>query len=251
MGSTSAALGARLKTHGAAKAKFWLVPLGIVMAAGGVFLTLGPWLYPDPRAGLGTQIGVSILGLFAVLLGVAGVVRVFLSRNRQVNVHEHGIAEERGTRRTEMRWDEVATLVSDRQQVTQAMGLVTHEIARHVLTTDTGRKIVLDHLLSDIASLGDLVEEQVSLCLLPKIRTRLGNGETVLFAPLEVSPQGLRRGQQTLPWDQVAGAQVAHGEVRIFRSGEPSAWVKIRYGGLSNASVLLTLISSRLGEKAS
>jgi hypothetical protein len=121
---------------------------------------------------------------------------------------------------------------------------VTHEIARHILTTDTGRKLVLDHLLADIASLGDEVEEQVSRRLLPKVRARLSKGESVSFDPLVVTKHGLARGQQALAWEQVAGAEVADGEVRIFRQGEASAWVRIGYGRIQNAQALLALIAS-------
>jgi len=249
MSSTSEALGARLKTHAAAKAKYWLIPLGVAIFAGGVFTALGPWLFPDPRAGLGTEVFVSILGLFFMLLGAATAASVFLRRNRRVHVHERGIVEERGTRRTEMLWDEVATLVSIRHKLTQAFGLVTHNIESHTLKTDAGKKLVVDHLLADIASLGNEVERQVTRCLLPKIRARLAKGESVSFSPLTVTDQLISRGQKTLPWEQVAGAATAHGEVRIFRRGEPSAWVKVRYGSLTNAQALLQLISSRIKEK--
>ena len=244
--TNSEALGARLNTHAAAKAKFWLIPVGVAILAGGTFTALGPWLYPDPRAGFGTNAGVSILGLFFMLLGAAATYSVFRQRNRRVHLHEHGIVEERGARRVEILWDEVETLVSARQRVTQAAGLVTHHIETHKLKTSTGKKLMVDHLLADIASLGDAVEHQVSLCLLPKIRARLANGEAVSFSPLTVTDQGIARGQKTLAWEQVAGAETAHGEVRIFRHGEPTAWVKVRYGSLSNAQALLTLISGRL-----
>jgi hypothetical protein len=244
--STNAALGARLKTYAAAKAKYWLIPLGVVIFAGGVFVALGPWLFPDPRAGLGTEVGIAVLGLFFMLLGFGAAASVLRQRNRRVHVHEHGIVEERGERRVEMLWDEVVTLVSARQRVTQAVGLVTHHIESHTLKTDAGKKLVLDHLLADISALGEEVERQVSRCLLPKIQARLAKSESVSFSPLTVTDQSIVYGQKTLAWEQVAGAETAHGEVRIFRHGEPSAWVKVRYGSLTNARALLTLISSRI-----
>jgi hypothetical protein len=244
--STSELLGARLRTHAAAKAKFWLIPLGVTIFVGGGFVTLGPWLFPDPRAGLGTEITVALLGVFGMLLGAAAATSVLRQRNRRVHLHAGGLVEERGRRRVEVVWDEVATLVSTRVTLTQAAGLVTHHIETHTLKTDRGQKLVLDHLLADIATLGQEVERQVSRCLLPKIRARLARGESVSFSPLTVTAELLAHGQKTLPWEQVAGAETAHGEVRIFRRGEPTAWVKIRYGSLTNAQALLTLISSRL-----
>jgi len=246
MSTTGEALGARLRTHVAAKAKYWLIPLGVAILAGGTFTAVGPWLYPDPRAGLGTNVGVSILGLFFVLLGAAATYSVFRQRNRRVHLHEHGIVEERGDRRIEVLWDEVETLVSARQRVTQAVGLVTHHIETHQLKTGTGKKLTVDHLLADIASLGEEVELNVSRCLLPKIQARLARGESVPFSPLTVTDQCIARGQKLLLWEQVAGAETALGEVRIFRHGEAAAWVKVPYGSLTNAQVLLTLISTRL-----
>jgi len=246
MSSASAALGARLKTHAAAKPKLWLIPLGLAIAAGGLFAIIGPWLYPDPRAGFGTNLFVSILGLLFSLLGVAAAARVFRGRNRLVHVHEHGIFEQRGNLHTEMLWDEVATLVCVRVLLRQAAGLVTQQIASYTLKTDSGRKMALDHLLADILPLGEQVEAEVSRCLLPKISARLAQGESVSFSPLVVTSKQLARGQKTLAWEQVAGAEVAYGEVRIFRRGEPSAWTKIQYSKLTNARALLSLISSRV-----
>lgn len=239
-------LGARLKTHRAAKAKLWLIPLGVVFTVGGIFTVVGPWLYPDARAGLGTNIGVSVLGLFVLLLGVMTPLSIFRNRNRVVYVHEHGIVQERGGKTEQMLWDEVATLLADRVTMKQAGGLVTHQIATFKLKTDTGKKLMLDHLLADILSLGEHVEAAVTRSLLPKAQARLAKGESVDFAPLTVTSQGLARGKQTLPWERLAGAHVAHGEVRIFGQGEPSAWTKVRYGSLTNAQALLGLLSSRV-----
>ena len=246
MSGATETLGARLKTHPAAKPKYWLIPLGVAIAAGGVFAAVGPWLYPDPRAGMGTNIGLGIFGLLFFLLGVLAVVTVFKGRSRVVHVHEHGIIQHRGKKTEQMLWDEVATLLADRLTLTQAGGLITHEIATFKLKTDTGKKLTLDHLLADISSLGEHVEAQVTRSLLPKVQARLAKGESVAFSPLIVTSQGLARGKHTLPWGRLAGAEVTQGEVRIFGHGEPSAWTRVRYGSLTNAQTLLSLLSSRV-----
>lgn len=246
MSSTTAALGARLKTHPADKPKYWLIPLGLAIAAGGLFATLGPWLYPDPRAGLGTEVGVSILGLLLTALGVFSVASVFMGRDRAVHLHEHGIVEQRGNKQSEMLWDDVATLICQRVRVTQAGGLVTQQLATYILKTANGRKIVANNRLAEVLPLGEAIEEHVTRCLLPKVRARLAKGESVAFLPLVVTNQRIERGKKALAWEQVAGAEVAHGEVRIFARGEPTAWTKVQYGSLTNAQALLGLISSRV-----
>lgn len=126
MSAATAALGARLKTHPADKPKYWLIPLGLAIAAGGLFATLGPWLWPDPRAGLATEIGVSILGLLLTALGVFSVASVFTGRDRAVHLYEHGIVEQRGSTQNEMLWDDVATLICQRVRVTQAGASATN-----------------------------------------------------------------------------------------------------------------------------
>lgn len=251
MSGASAALGARLKTHPADKPKYWLIPLGLAIAAGGVFAMLGPWLFPDPRAGLGTEIGVSILGLLLTALGVFSVASVFMGRDRAVHLHEHGIVEQRGNTQNEMLWDDVATLICQRVRVTQAGGLVSQQLATYILKTAAGRKIVANNRLAEVLPLGEAIEKHVTRCLLPKVRARLAKGERVSFAPLTVTSQQLERGKKTLAWEQVVGAEVAHGEVRIFRRGEPTAWTKVQYGSLTNAQALLELISSRLESSSS
>ena len=179
MSSTTAALGARLTTHVSTKARFWLLPICLLLGAFGLFMTLGPWLYPDPRNGLAGDVGLTLLGTFTTLLFFGAPIAVWRQRHRRVDVYEHGIVEQRGASRTELLWDEVSSLVCERAQLNQALGLVTHQIARHSLKTDDGRKLVLDHLLTDIRALGDEVERQVSRCLLPKIKARLAAGESV------------------------------------------------------------------------
>jgi hypothetical protein len=241
--SANRAFGAQVSSHPVARGKFWLIPLGVVMAAGGLFTSLGPFLFPDPRLSTGGAVVIAILGLMLTLLGAMASVRIWRQRKRRVDVYEHGVVEQVGTQRTEILWDEVSSLVCERVQLVQAVGLVSQSIARFCLKTKTGKVLVLDQLLVDIAALGSEVELQVSRCLLPKVRARIAAGERVDFAPLSASLQGLARGEQTLAWNRLAGAQVAHGEVRIFAEGEPSAWAKVRYGKLSNAQTLLELIS--------
>lgn len=246
MSGATAALGARLKTHPADKPKYWLIPLGLAIAIGGLFTTLGPWLWPDPRAGLGTDIGVSILGLLLTALGVLSVASVFMGRDRAVHLHEHGIVEQRGSTQNEMLWDDVATLVCQRVRVTQAGGLVSQQLATYILKTATGRKVVANNRLAEVLPLGAAIEAHVTRCLLPKVRAQLARGESVSFSPLVVTNERLERGKKTLAWDQVVGAEVAHGEVRIFGRDEPTAWTKVQYGSLTNAQALLSLISSRV-----
>lgn len=241
-----AELGARIATYSAAKAKYWLIPVGLLLFVGGAFAAIGPWLYPDPRAGLGTEIFVSVLGLSLMALGAAAALRVVRNRNRRVHLHENGIVEERGTRYVDVLWTEVETLVSVRQRVTQAAGLVTHTIEAHTLRTHDGKKLLVDHLLENIGQLGQQVEVKVTQALLPRITERLGQGAIVSFAPLRVTAKGIARGTDVLPWERVAGAEVACGEVRIFGHGEPRAWAKVAYGRLNNARALLELISSRV-----
>jgi len=247
MSSTGGTLGARLGTHAAAKGKFWWIPLGLVVAGGGLFTTVGPWAFPDPRADLGTNLFVSILGLFLTFLGVFAVVSVLHKRHRRVHVHERGIVLERGEQRTEMAWDEVSSLICQRLTVVQYG--IPHRIAKHILQTDSGKKIVLDHFVADIESLADEVEHQVTRCLLPKLRARLAAGESLALAPFTLTESSLTHGTKTLPWERVAGAALERGELQIFGRGEPSAWVKISYGKLTNAQALLTLISSYVKAK--
>jgi hypothetical protein len=246
MSATTAALGARLKTHPADKPKYWLIPLGLAIAAGGLFAMLGPWLWPDPRAGLGTAIGVSILGLLLTALGVFSVASVFMGRDRAVHLYEHGIVEQRGNTQNEMLWDDVATLTCQRVRVTQAGGLVSQQLATYILKTATGRKIIANNRLAEVLPLGEAIEEHVTRCLLPKVRAQLAKGERVAFSPLVVTNQRIERGKKALAWEQVVGAEVAQGEVRIFARGEPTAWTKVQYGSLTNAQALLSLISSRV-----
>lgn len=179
-------------------------------------------------------------------LGVFSVASVFMGRDRAVHLHEHGIVEQRGSTQNEMLWDDVATLICQRVRVTQAGGLVSQQLATYILKTATGRKIVANNRLAEVLPLGEAIEAHVTRCLLPKVRAQLAKGEPVSFSPLIVTNERLERGKKTLAWDQVVGAEVALGEVRIFARGEPTAWTKVQYGSLTNAQALLSLISGRV-----
>src|SRR6185369_12046266 len=197
-------LGELVRTHRAARGKLWMIPLGLVMAAGGLLTALGPFLWPDPRVTVGTYVGLIVLGLPFAALGIGAAVNVWRQRHRRVDVYERGIIEQRGNRLTQMAWNDVASLTCQRVQVRQVGGLVTQNIASYRLLAQDGRKMSLDHLLSDIAMLGEEVERQVSRSLLPKVRARLAADESVEFAPLTLSARGISRGPRTLAWDQLA-----------------------------------------------
>jgi hypothetical protein len=219
------------------------------MAAGGVFIMSSPFLFPDPRLRVVEAVSIGVLGLLLALLGGAVSVAVWRNRHRRVDVYEHGVVEQRAARRTEMRWDEVSSLLCERGELVQAAGLVSHHIAHFRLKTQTGKKLLLDHLLVDIDALGEQVELQVRRCMLPKVRARIAAGEDVAFAPFSASQRGLTRGGRTLAWERVAGAEVADGQVRIFARGELSAWARVPYAKLSNALTLLELISEHAESK--
>jgi uncharacterized protein DUF6585 len=244
--TASGELGELVRTHKAAPGKLWLIPLGLALAAGGLLTAFGPFLWPDPRVTVGDYVGLIVLGLPFAALGIGAAVNVWRQRHRRVDVYERGIIEQRGNRLTQVSWDDVASLTCQRVQVRQVGGLVTHNIASYRLLTHAGKKLRLDHLLSDIATLGEEIERQVSRSLLPKVRARLAAGENVEFAPFTLSERGISLRQRTLGWEQLAGAEVARGEVRIFARGEPGAWTRVAYGKLSNAKALLELLSERV-----
>lgn len=238
-----AAFGALVSSHSAARGSLWIIPLGIIIAAGGAAVALGPLLFPDPRLDAGGTAGVVVLGMLLVLLGVGASLAVWRNRSRRVFVCEHGIIEQRGQQRTELLWHDVSSLICERVQLNQAGGLVSQTIARFILRTDAGAKLVLDHLLADIDALGDEVERQVNRRQLPRARARIAAGESVAFAPLTVSVRGLARGTRELAWERMARVEVADGQVCIFARGEASAWTKVSYAKLSNALTLLELVS--------
>lgn len=97
--SGTAALGAWVSSHPAARAKVWLIPGGALMAAVGVFIMSSPFLFPDPRLRVAEAVSLGVLGLLLALLGGAVSVAVWRNRHRRGRVFSQPgtlAADERG-----------------------------------------------------------------------------------------------------------------------------------------------------------
>ena len=99
--------------------------------------------------------------------------------------------------------------------------------------------------LSDLASLGNLLEQEITQRLLPRAIGAYVRGETVIFAQIAITEQGiiLREGRRKLAWIELEKLLIDEKRLEWYRCGDTRPWASIALGAVPNVEVLRGLVS--------
>ena len=176
----------------------------------GLFFFLGSFLV----LGTGSFFLPFLIGLVLLGIGLLPSVVHFLNRSWQLYLCKEGLISTRKGHTDVIRWDEV-TIV----QVNPGVSYTLHR---------TDGKIMSFHdTLRDIKNLGEIIVKDTTRYLLPQALTTYAEGSAVVFGQLSVTQQGIRKGKETLPWNQVKSIQT----VVISRGGSRYQSLVIRQKG--------------------
>lgn len=183
--------------------------------------------------------GALFLGMSILMLYLGYIMRC------KVCLYDGGIAVYHKRRWLRMAWDEVASLTSQviLKEVVLGMGPTFN---RHVLKSKEGDKLEFGGKFENLAEFLSLLEGKVAEQVLPRYRRSLKRGESLYFGKLTLSRDWLHNDQETIGWNEIQGAEVADGFLRIYRHGN-GTWHVAKYGDAPNAFALLELIAEKRG----
>lgn len=204
---------------------------------------------------------VSIMGdtfteYFVAAIVAAGVIWLLLwiiaTHRRRILVFTDGFVYSGLFGRDVCRWADIEGVwQSVTNHYIRRYGRTSFAGTAHVYTIlrNDGKKLRLNDGVRDIALLGETIQSEVFLRLLPRNAERFNRGDTLSFGPLRIDRQGLHTGRQTLPWREVASAIIVQdGWLWITRTGQPpTTWVRLDAVSIPNLAILLSLTDDILG----
>ena len=106
--------------------------------------------------------------------------------------------------------------------------------------------------LSNLALLGERLEDEVTRRLLPRAITTYKTGTSLYFGDIAVTPQGIsaKRGHKLLPWDEVENVMLKEATLSIHSKGNFWDWETVSISEVPNVSVLKGVVDYILREHA-
>jgi hypothetical protein len=108
-----------------------------------------------------------------------------------------------------------------------------------------GHKFTLDNTIYGFDILHKRVEYEVKQIQLPVAIQNYTNGQTINFGSLSLNQQGLSKGNELLPWQQIEGIKYeitdSQEVVLVKKQGAWLNWAKVTTSTIFNLAVLLAL----------
>ena len=223
-------------------ALFTMVIIGL--GIGGLFFIfqgIAAWEVNPAGMAIFITIGVGML-----VLAARGMIRSARDRGLQVKVCSSGLSREvQGAEREVVVWEDIGKVW---QSVTswQSYGAEVARSYEYTIELKDGRQFEF-YNLENIPELGQIIQRHVTQRQLPVIHAKLATGEPVSFGKVTVHPEGLSKGGNVLPWDQIQQVEVKKGEVIIHRGTGTRRypWVKIQVSKIPNIFIFLTLLREK------
>jgi hypothetical protein len=115
---------------------------------------------------------------------------------------------------------------------------------KYIVRRSDGTHFEFQTSLSNIETLGTLLEQETVRILLPRAIAACTRGETVLFDEIAINEYGiiLREGRRKLPWSQLFNLTVTDTELIWYMHTETVPWAIVSLGLIPNVEVLRGLV---------
>ena len=204
------------------------------------FIIWGVNAASESSAGAGIGIVAALIfaamGLFALTRGLS-----ISNSNLHVYLCERGfLYTEKNMAPQPFLWDQI--------QVWRAVtrhyrnGAYTGTTTIYTIQRHDGYRIMLNNRLNNIEYLGAAISEQATQAQLPRAIQTFNSGQTLSFASLTLSQQGISNGRELLPWTQVQAVDVKDGYISVKRQGGWFRWAKLAASEVPNLFIFLALV---------
>jgi hypothetical protein len=193
-----------------------------------------------------------VVSLAALLIAAFFAFLWYNDYSKRVQVYEHGFAYTKGNSTHNVRWDEIEAIWQ--HVITYRIRVIIFYIPiitahQYTIRKTGGEHIKLTNSIGKIGEIGTLIQEQALQHMLPRAIETYNNGGTLQFGKLSISKQGITKGKETLPWDQVKDVQIGEGYVTIKKNGKWLRWAGIDVSKVPNPFLFITLVDRIVGVK--
>jgi hypothetical protein len=119
---------------------------------------------------------------------------------------------------------------------------------KFTVTTTAGAKVRFHYEIRNSAALGKTIESEMVNALRPSAERAIDQGETVAFGPLGVSQEGVHKGDDLLPWDELSEFSTGYNpamrrwQLFIGRKGKLTKWFAGSTHKIPNLQLLTELV---------
>jgi hypothetical protein len=192
--------------------------LGLLGMAATLALGIWRWYFAFRHYGPAAVLRWSTPALWVSLglgiVGLVGLITTLRTYNLHVGVHPAGLTYQRGHRREAIPWTHIKHIHTAVIRY-GLLGLAWGGQMTLSLHTVDNRELRLTQTLSDLKDLVEMIKRNVYPGLLSQYREELSRDEPVPFGPLLLDRQGLRRGHQTIQWEDLEGFSLNRGVLEI------------------------------------
>jgi hypothetical protein len=168
----------------------------------------------------------------------------FLSRDKRVYVCPGGLLYLHGGKTDAIRWDQVEAVW---QRVTRrtTYGIQVAIIHLYTLRRNDGAKFKFDDHLGNVEALGKTIVTETASLLWLRYIAAYRAGQTVTFGSFSLNQQGVSKGNDLLPWQEVREIKANRGFIVIWKAGNPPRrWKTVAASQIPNVNVFLALVDS-------
>ncbi|MCU0480010.1 MAG: hypothetical protein MUE54_02215 [Anaerolineae bacterium] len=215
--------------------------LRLLMISGGILLavwfvvTVALWNVQDDIA---ATITVLILTPVALLTGWYAL----HLWNREVVLYEKGFTYRRGSQLAYIRYNDVSRTRQAGGIIRYLGGIIKRNTFQFTIITEHDEIIPFDVLYKNLDDLTLKVEAEIYRVLLPKLNTKLANGERIPFNDvLFISTTGIKYQTDELVWDDFGGQTIQSGQLQLKRA-DGTIWHTSPLAEIENIRLFLALL---------
>ncbi len=186
---------------------------------------------------------VDAIAAFLLLFGLYNLFYPLIYNSWQVYVCSEGFIFSRGGKIDIFRWDQVDAMwqYSVKHYVN---GIYTGTTHKYTILGLDKKRVVLNDRLSQVEKLAGVISERVTRVLYPRVLAAFRAGGVVSFGVLNVSMQGVSRGSEHVPWNQIKAIDVKNGVVILKQEGKWLNKFSVRVADIPNFPTFLALINA-------
>jgi hypothetical protein len=236
-----------------AKRRIATIGFGAAFAIAGLFAEL---ILPDLGNNPMARGNAMFLGTLICAVGLILVYIAYRTRRVRVQLNADAVILLEGEQTQTILLDDVMTVREARRlgapyEVDNVGLMVAWALGEnHMITLEDhfGQCLVLRNVVADFQKLVDMVKKVTLPRLVPPASAAIKNGNALSFGDLIIDRHEVRRGDTSIPWQDVKTFEEHKGVVTIVSKHKWLTWAKCPITQIPNAHVLIALAQEILGE---
>lgn len=187
-----------------------------------------------------------LLGVALIVSGITLVVRAFRNRGLRVLVFPEGLVRLHRGEAQALFWEEIDQIWQKKIEGAHWAARAWRGALTLKVEAADGRRLSFDDSLPRVAELAQILCRQTLPFLWPRAEAAYEAGQTLHFAKLRLSKEGLSQGKETLPWSDVQKVKVNSAQLLIHKKGKWTPSLYFSLADVPNTHVLLAVLEKRV-----